>query len=85
MPRIDIPKDWCIKMAKLEGDSEIGAGLLARDPVLTNDALIDSVANAHVGVPMNERHALTLLVALGMDSGEAEELLADVRHEASKE
>lgn len=25
-------KDWCKKMAQLEGDSEIGAGLIAIDP-----------------------------------------------------
>ena len=24
---IDIPKDWCLNMAKLDGDGEIGAGL----------------------------------------------------------
>ena len=24
----DIPKDWCLNMAKLEGDGEIGAGSL---------------------------------------------------------
>ncbi len=30
-------KEWCIKMAKLEGDSEVGAGLLAADPVFDED------------------------------------------------
>ena len=33
-------KDWCTKMAELEGeegDQEIGAGLLARDPVPVDD------------------------------------------------
>ena len=54
------------------------------EPAITNDALIDAVANAHIGVPMKERHALMLLAKLGMDSGEAEELLADARHEATK-
>lgn len=29
-----IDKDWCLRMAKLETGSEIGAGLLARDPIL---------------------------------------------------
>lgn len=28
----DIPKDWRINMAQLEGDSEISAGLIALDP-----------------------------------------------------
>lgn len=38
MPRakIDISKEWCMNMARLEGDSEIGAGLMARDPVVAD-------------------------------------------------
>ena len=32
--KIDITKDWCANMAEIEGDAEIGAGLLARDPVM---------------------------------------------------
>lgn len=28
-------KDWCLNMAAKEGDAEIGAGLLARDPSFT--------------------------------------------------
>ena len=31
--RIEITKDWCNRMAQLEADAEIGAGLLAIDPV----------------------------------------------------
>lgn len=27
-----ISKEWCLNMADLEGDAEIGAGLLAMDP-----------------------------------------------------
>ena len=30
--RVEIDKNWCVNMAKLEGDAEIGAGLVARDP-----------------------------------------------------
>ena len=30
--KIEVSKEWCERMALLEGDSEIGAGLLARDP-----------------------------------------------------
>ena len=30
--KVDIPKDWSVRMAELEGDSEIGAGRLAADP-----------------------------------------------------
>lgn len=29
---VEIDKNWCVNMAKLEGDAEIGAGLLALDP-----------------------------------------------------
>ena len=31
--KLDIEKAWCIRMAELEGDAEIGAGLLAVDPI----------------------------------------------------
>lgn len=33
-PKLDIPRDWCIEAAKREGDSEVGAGALARDPIV---------------------------------------------------
>ena len=36
--KIEISKDWCLKMAQLEGDSEIGAGLLASDASFTDEA-----------------------------------------------
>jgi HTH-type transcriptional regulator, competence development regulator len=38
--RIDLTKDWCLRMAQLEAeaDSEIGAGLLAIDPVFDSKA-----------------------------------------------
>lgn len=35
--KVEITRDWCLKMALLEGDSEIGAGLLAIDPVFDGD------------------------------------------------
>jgi len=35
MAKID--KDWCLKMAQQEDDSEIGAGKLAIDPVLEDE------------------------------------------------
>ena len=31
--KIDIDKDWCLRMAEREDGEEIGAGLLAIDPV----------------------------------------------------
>jgi transcriptional regulator with XRE-family HTH domain len=36
--RIDLTKDWCTRMAQLEGDAEIGAGPLAIDPVFDGNA-----------------------------------------------
>jgi hypothetical protein len=31
--KLEISKDWCIAAAKREGDSEVGAGALAMDPI----------------------------------------------------
>ena len=36
--KLEIEKDWCIRMAHLEGDAEIGAGRLAVDPVFDDEA-----------------------------------------------
>jgi HTH-type transcriptional regulator, competence development regulator len=36
--RIDLDKEWCMRMAQLEADAEIGAGPLAIDPVFDGDA-----------------------------------------------
>jgi hypothetical protein len=48
--------------------------------VMPNQDLIDAVVNAHsVGGHMREVDALALLVMLGMDNGEADELLAEAR------
>jgi hypothetical protein len=30
--KLQISKEWCMRMAELEGDSEVGAGALAMDP-----------------------------------------------------
>lgn len=30
--KLDISKEQCLRLAEREGDSEVGAGLLARDP-----------------------------------------------------
>lgn len=32
MTKIKVSKEWCMEMARREGDHEIGAGLLAMDP-----------------------------------------------------
>ena len=35
--KIEISKEWCMRMAQNEGDAEIGAGLLAIDPVFDGE------------------------------------------------
>jgi transcriptional regulator with XRE-family HTH domain len=37
--KIELTKDWCIRMAQLEADAEIGAGPLAIDPVFDGEAV----------------------------------------------
>ena len=37
--KIEITKEWCLQMAELECDAEIGAGLLAIDPIFDSDAV----------------------------------------------
>lgn len=40
--RIDVTKEWCLRMAELEADEEIGAGLLAVDPVFDGESATTS-------------------------------------------
>lgn len=35
--RIDVSKEWCARMAQLEADAEIGAGLLSIDPAFDGE------------------------------------------------
>jgi hypothetical protein len=42
--KLEITKDWCIRMAQLEGDAEIGAGLLAMDPITPHSYVPDAMA-----------------------------------------
>jgi hypothetical protein len=30
--KLNVSPEWCLKMAELEGDQEVGAGILAADP-----------------------------------------------------
>jgi transcriptional regulator with XRE-family HTH domain len=36
--RIDVTKDWCIRMAEVEADEEIGVGLVAVDPLFDGES-----------------------------------------------
>ena len=40
--RIEVTKDWCLRMAELEADEEIGVGLVAVDPVFDGESLAQS-------------------------------------------
>lgn len=37
--KIEITREWCLRMAKLEADAEIGAGLISIDPVFDGEAM----------------------------------------------
>ena len=37
--KVDIDKEWCMRMAQLEGDAEIGAGRMAFDPVFDGESV----------------------------------------------
>lgn len=41
----EFTKEWCLRMAQIEGDSEIGAGLIAVDPTFDGDVLPDEPAD----------------------------------------
>lgn len=47
--KIDIDKDWCLRMAALEGDAVIGAGSRAFDPVF-EDEVAQTTAKEETGV-----------------------------------
>lgn len=37
--RFEFSKDWCLRMAQIGGDDEIGAGLVAADPTFDGEAM----------------------------------------------
>ena len=37
--KIEITKEWCLRMAQFETDTEIGAGLLAFDPIFDGESV----------------------------------------------
>ncbi|ODT86211.1 MAG: hypothetical protein ABS69_00190 [Nitrosomonadales bacterium SCN 54-20] len=38
--KIEVTKDWCVRMAQIEGDAEIGAGISSIDPVFDGETLL---------------------------------------------
>ncbi len=37
--KMEMTKEWCLRMAQLEGDAEIGAGLTAADPIFDGEVM----------------------------------------------
>lgn len=38
--KLNVSREWCLRMAELEESTEIGAGLVAADPVLGTESLV---------------------------------------------
>jgi transcriptional regulator with XRE-family HTH domain len=69
--KIDLTKDWCMRMAELEADEEIGVGLVAVDPVFDGEP-------AHVAQSEETALAFGRLVSfMRRDRGLSVEKLAD--------
>lgn len=83
-------KNWCIRMAELEGDSEVGAGLLALDPSLEEymEESDSDVSELHIAfgrfVRLLRRDAQLTLEELAektsVDIGELVGIENDARH-----
>jgi transcriptional regulator with XRE-family HTH domain len=43
--RIEITKEWCLRMAEIEANAEIGAGLYALDPVFDGETMSANKTN----------------------------------------
>ena len=56
--KLDIEKEWCIRMAQLEGDAEIGAGRLAIDPVFDGEAVPAVAGDGEGPNAWNEAHEI---------------------------
>jgi hypothetical protein len=37
--RVEFSKDWCLRMAQIEGDEEVGVGLIAADPTFDGEVV----------------------------------------------
>ncbi len=92
--KLRISKEWCMRMAQLEGDAEIGAGRLAINPVLDGDATPvvdrdDEEPNIVFGRLINlmRRHRRVSLEQLAKDADvtvtELVEIESDMRYKAS--
>lgn len=65
--KVDMTKEWCLRMAQREADSEIGAGLIAVDPVFDGETppVTEAVEESNIAFGrfihlMRRRRGLTL-------------------------
>lgn len=88
--KIEFTKDWCLRMAEMEGDSAIGAGLYGMDPILDDEAIPETadseaanvVFGRFVGL-MRRRQGLTiekLAEDADIEVSDLVEIEADTRH-----
>lgn len=87
--KLEVTKAWCLAMANLEGDAEIGAGAFAIDPVFDGERLQDecaeepAIAFARFVRLMRRDRGLTLeelAEETDVDIGELVEIEEDTRH-----
>ena len=63
--KLDIKKEWCIRMAQLEGDAEIGAGRLATDPVFDDETIPTGASDGEKPDVWSEAHEIGHSLAFG--------------------
>ena len=86
--RVEFSKDWCLRMARIEGDEEVGVGLIAADPtfdgeVVPGAAEEPSVAFGRFVRLMRRNHGLTvekLAETVDVDIAELVAIEDDTRH-----
>src|SRR3990167_4778640 len=79
--KIEISKDWCLKMASLEGDTEIGAGVTAADPLFDGEAETQNVGEDEPSIAFG-RFVRLMRRNKGLTLEELVEIEDDVRHKA---
>ena len=89
--KIEMSKEWCVRMAQYEGDAEIGAGQLAIDPVFDGDPIAaeasdeegPNVAFGRFVNLMRRRHGMSLEQLADdadVDMADLVEIESDPRH-----
>ena len=63
--KLEIGKEWCIRMAQIEGDAEIGAGRLAVDPVFDGETIPAVAGDGEGSNAWNEAHEVGHGLAFG--------------------